>query len=143
MDSQVRKTKCRQEQDLTPQGAFCAKGCELSEQIVMPLPWVRRRDSAEALRPPAHVWAFQNREAGTRPSTQEHSPWVEGVLDLHGVAAPLQKSIQRIQPNRKQFLFFSFLTTQLQSGWWLPRTLPAKIGFPGAELSLRPVGRGR
>lgn len=108
MDSQVRKTRRRQEQDLTPQGPFCAKGCELSEQIVTPLPWVRERDSAEALWPRAHVWASRNREAGMRPFTQEHSPRVEGVFDLHGVAAPLQKSIQRIQPNRKQCLFFFF-----------------------------------
>ena len=36
MDSQVRKTKCRQEQDLTPQGPFCAKGCELSEDSDAP-----------------------------------------------------------------------------------------------------------
>lgn len=64
------------EQDLNPQGSFCTKDCEISEQTVTSLPWIRRRDSAEALSPPAR--ASLNQEAGTRPFTREHSPRGEG-----------------------------------------------------------------
>lgn len=73
-DSQVRKTRCRQEQDLTPQGSFCTKDCEISEQTVTSLSWIRRRDSAEAPLPPARMWASLNQEAGMRLFTREHSP---------------------------------------------------------------------
>ena len=107
-DSQVRKTRCRQEQDLTPQGSFCTKDCKISEQTVTSLSWIRRRDSAETPSPPARVWASLNRKLARGRPPESTAPGAEGVFDLLDVAVPLQKSIQRIQPNRKRILFFFF-----------------------------------
>lgn len=99
------------EQDLNPQGSFCTKDCEISEQTVTSLPWIRRRDSAEAPSPPAR--ASLNQEAGTRPFTREHSPQGGGGCFICLMWLLLSKSrFREYNPTENRYFFFFFLTTR-------------------------------